>query len=62
MGTRTATVEKQRDRPSGDSFEFTFDPVLVGEDHAAREAIMTVVVLRSRSRTPAIDHVLGDVI
>jgi hypothetical protein len=42
--TRTATVSKQRDLPSGATFDFTLVPVTIGFDATTRESITAVVV------------------
>jgi len=43
-GTRTASVVKQRDLPTGGTFDFTLDPVTVGFHPVTNETITAIVV------------------
>ena len=53
LGARTATVEKQRDLPTGATFEFTLEPVTVGFAQDTNEAITAVVVKHGADSTVA---------
>lgn len=53
MGTRTATVEKQRDLPTGATFDFTLEPITVGFAKDTNESITAVVVKHGDESTKA---------
>ena len=50
-GTRTATIVKQRDLPTGASFEFTLDPVVVGRDPSSGDDVTAIVVKHGAEST-----------
>lgn len=50
-GTCTATVVKQRDLPTGATFDFTLDPIVVGRDPTTNNNVTTIVVKHGAEST-----------